>query len=46
VSNGSTKKREIPIERYKTKLVAKDYSQKHELNYDEVFAPVARLETI
>jgi hypothetical protein len=26
--------------------VAKDYSQKHGLNYDEVFAPVARLETI
>jgi hypothetical protein len=26
--------------------VAKDYSQKHGLNYDEVFTPVARLETI
>jgi hypothetical protein len=40
------KKKRIPMERYKAKLVAKDYSQKHGLNYDEVFAPVARLETI
>ena len=27
-------------------LVAKCYSQKHEINYDEVFALVSRLETI
>jgi len=26
--------------------VAKGYSQKHEINYDEVFAPDARLKTI
>jgi hypothetical protein len=26
--------------------VAKGYSQKHEIDYDEVFALVARLETI
>jgi hypothetical protein len=34
------------VERYKVRLVAKGYSQKHEIDYDEVFAPVARLETI
>jgi hypothetical protein len=34
------------IESYKARLVAKGYSQKHEIDYDEVFALVARLETI
>ena len=34
------------VERYKAKLVIKGYSQKHEINYDEVFAPITRLETI
>jgi len=34
------------IKRYKTRLVAKDYSQKQEIDYDEIFALVARLEII
>ena len=34
------------MERYKARLVVKDYSQKHEIDYDEVFAHVVRLETI
>lgn len=34
------------VERYKARLVAKRYSQKAGIDYDELFAPVARLETI
>jgi len=34
------------VESYNARLVVKGYSQKHEINYDEVFALVARLETI
>ena len=34
------------IERHEARLVAKGYSQKDDINYDEVFALVARLKTI
>lgn len=34
------------INKYKSRLVAKGYVQKHGVDYDEVFAPVARIETI
>ncbi|KAJ7962054.1 Retrovirus-related Pol polyprotein from transposon TNT 1-94 [Quillaja saponaria] len=34
------------VEKYKARLVAKGYAQKQGINYEEVFAPVARLETI
>lgn len=32
--------------RHKTRLVAKGYIQRHGVDYDEIFAPVARLETV
>lgn len=34
------------VDKYKARLVAKGYSQHHGIDYDEVFAPVARLDTI
>ena len=34
------------VKRYKARLVAKGYSQRADIDYDEVFAPVARLETV
>ena len=34
------------IDKYKARLVAKGYSQKHGIYYTEVFAPVARMDTV
>ena len=34
------------VNKYKVRLVAKGYTQQHEIDYAEVFAPVARMETI
>jgi hypothetical protein len=30
------------IEKHKTRLMAKGYTQKHNIDYNEVFAPVSR----
>ena len=34
------------VNKYKARLVAKGYVQRHGIDYDEAFAPVARIETI
>ena len=34
------------IVKYKARLVAKGYAQKQGVDYDEVYAPVARIETM
>ncbi|KAJ3691459.1 hypothetical protein LUZ61_020623 [Rhynchospora tenuis] len=34
------------VERYKARLVAKGYKQKAEIDYEEIFVPVERMETI
>ena len=34
------------MEKYKVRLVAKGYKQKAGIDYEEVFAPIAQMETI
>jgi len=34
------------VERYKTRLVAQEFTQTYEIDYEETFAPVAKLNSI
>ena len=34
------------IERYKTRLVAKGFTQEYGINYEETFAPIARISSV
>ena len=34
------------VDRYKARLVAKGYKQKYGIDYEEAFAPVARLDSV
>ncbi|CAA7407752.1 unnamed protein product [Spirodela intermedia] len=34
------------VERYKTRLVAKRYTQVYQIDYHEIFSPVAKMNTI
>ena len=34
------------VEKYKARLVVKGYAQQHGVDYEEVYAPVARMDTV
>ena len=34
------------VERYKTRLVAKDFTQEYDIDYDETFTSIARLTSV